>query len=116
MRFFKTIILLSLLAGTALAFKAPLQEVTIKIASHCDHFDVCETGKSRLEKELMLTSGVKAVNIDSKAMTVIIKYNPKRTKPEKIRLVISKAGYDADDVKADPKGQKNLDGCCQKKE
>lgn len=68
-----------------------------------------------MEKELTLTSGVKQVNIDSKAMTVTVKYNPKRTSADKIRKVISEAGYDADDVKAEPKGVEKLDECCRKK-
>ncbi len=111
----KIIFLLLIVAATAFAFTKPLQEVTIKIATNCDHFDVCETGKTRLEKELTLTSGIKKVSIDSKLMTVTVKYNAKRISPDKIRKVIAQAGYDADDVKADPKGVEELDECCKKK-
>jgi copper chaperone CopZ len=113
---FKVIFLLLIVPLLSISASTALEEVIIKIGSHCDHFDQCETGKSRLEKELMLTSGVKAVTIDSKTMMATIKYNPKRTKPEKIRQVISEAGYDADDIKANPKGERKLDDCCQKKE
>lgn len=113
---FPKIILALLLAVTGFAFKAPLAEITIKTATNCSHFEVCETGKTRLEKELTLTPGIKEVKIDSKEMTVSVKYNPKRITPEKIRKVISEAGYDADDVKADPKGYEKLDECCKKKE
>ncbi|MEO5642260.1 MAG: heavy-metal-associated domain-containing protein [Bacteroidia bacterium] len=113
MRLAKTLLLLTIVFAN-FAFLAPLQEITIKTASHCDHFDVCETGKQRLEKQLMLTSGIKQVNIDSKTMLISVKYNPKRITPEKIRKVISQAGYDADDVKADPKGVEQLDECCKK--
>lgn len=90
-------------------------EITIKTTFYCDHYDKCES-KPALEKEIMLTTGVKAVTIDGAAMTIKVKYNPKQITPEKIRTVISKAGYDADDVKADPKGSDKLDGCCKKKD
>ncbi|CAN5904362.1 hypothetical protein BH11BAC7_BH11BAC7_04500 [soil metagenome] len=113
MRLTRILFLLTIIF-TQLAFVAPLQEITIKTSSHCDHFEICETGKERLEKQLMLTSGIKHVNIDSKTMLISVKYNPKRITPEKIRKVISQAGYDADDVKADPKGVEQLDECCKK--
>jgi copper chaperone CopZ len=111
----KILFFVALLAMVGLSFAPKLDEVTIKTSSHCDHFEICETGKAKLEKELTLTPGVKAVNIDSKAMTITVKYNAKRTNPEKIRKVISQCGYDADDVKADPKGYEKLDECCKKK-
>lgn len=112
-----TTILLSLFVLiTGSAFMKPqLSEVVIKTMFYCDHYDQCES-KPALEKELMLTRGVKSVLIDSKAMTITVKYNPKKVTPEKIRKVISDAGYDADDVKANPKSQEKLDGCCKKKE
>ena len=95
--------------------KPKFAEVTIKTTFYCDHYDKCES-KPALEKDVMLTTGVKGVTIDAAAMTIKVKYNPKQVTPEKIRNVISKAGYDADDIKADPKGVENLDGCCKKKD
>lgn len=94
--------------------KPQLTEVVIKTTFYCDHYDQCES-KPALEKEIMLTRGVKSVTIDAKAMTITVKYHPKRTNPDKIRKVISNAGYDADSVKADPKAVEKLDGCCKKK-
>jgi hypothetical protein len=46
---------------------------------------------------------------------VTVTFNSKKTDEQKIRETISKAGYDADDVKADPKGVTKLDDCCKKK-
>ncbi|HLG02355.1 MAG TPA: hypothetical protein VI731_02090, partial [Bacteroidia bacterium] len=77
----KTFLFLLLVPFLCAAAAIASAEVTIKISSHCDHFAVCETGKSLLEKELMLTAGVKAVSIDSQLMTVTVKYNPRRTNP-----------------------------------
>lgn len=99
---------------TAFVMKPKTEEVVIKTTFYCDHYAQCES-KPALEKEIMLTSGVKSVNIDATAMTITVKYNPKRTNPDKIRKVISQAGYDADSVKADPKAYEKLDGCCKKK-
>lgn len=94
--------------------KPKLAEVVIKTTFYCDHFMECES-HDILEKEIMLTSGVKAVTIDATAMTITVKYKPKMITPDKIRTVISNAGYDADSVKANPKAYEKLDGCCKKK-
>lgn len=94
--------------------KPKIAEVVIKTTFYCNHYAQCES-KPALEKEIMLTAGVKSVVIDATAMTITVQYKPKQTSPDKIRNVISKAGYDADSVKADPKAVEKLDGCCKKK-
>ncbi len=108
------ILAIGFLITTAFA-KPQLAEVVIHTTFYCNHYDVCES-KPALEKEIMLTTGVKSVVIDSKAMTITVKYKPKQTTPDKIRKVISQSGYDADSVKADPKAVEKLDGCCKKQE
>ena len=95
--------------------KSNTAEVTVKTQFYCDHFDVCES-KAALEKDIAFTRGVKRVTIDSKAMTIHVVYNPKQTDAQKIRQAIAKSGYDADEIKADPKGVEKLDQCCRKKE
>lgn len=116
----KTLVTLILAVTASLFFSTPAnaqtKEVTVKLGAYCDHFDQCETGKARLEKELMFTKGVKDIKTDSKALTVTVQYNSKKTSEEKIREAIAKAGYDADNVKAEPKGYEKLDDCCKKKE
>ena len=69
-------------------------EIKIKTSAICD---MCK--KSNLD-------------VSSKMITVV--YNSTKTTPEKIRLAISKAGYDADDVPANPKAYKKLEDCCKK--
>jgi cation transport ATPase len=75
---------------------------------------VCEMCKETLEKTMAYEKGVKssALDVDSKVLTVT--YNPKKTSPEKIKLAITKVGYDADDLHADAKAYENLDICCKK--
>lgn len=95
--------------------KPNLAQVVVKTTFYCNHYDECES-KPLLEKEIMLTRGVKSVVIDGKTQTITVKYKPKQVTPDKIRTVISNAGYDADTVKANPKAYEKLDGCCKKKE
>lgn len=62
---------------------------------------------------MLKISGVKMYELDEKAMTFTVYYNPKKTSLDEIRKGISNLGYDADDVKADPVAYENLDGCCK---
>jgi hypothetical protein len=49
-------------------------------------------------------------------MALTITFNPSKITSVKIREEISKLGYDADDIKADPAAYQKLDGCCKKSE
>ena len=75
---------------------------------------VCETCKKTIEQALAFEKGVKKSVLDLTTKVVTVTYNPKKTTPEKIKLAISNAGYDADEVKANPKAYKKLEECCKK--
>jgi periplasmic mercuric ion binding protein len=75
---------------------------------------VCETCKETIEKALAFEKGVKKSTLDVASKIVTVTYNPEKTTPEKIREAIANAGYDADDVKANPKVFKKLPDCCKK--
>ena len=83
-------------------------EIKIKTSAMCD---MC---KESIEKALAFEKGVKSsdLNVDTKVCTV--KYDAAKTTIDKIKIAISKAGYDADDVKADPKAYNKLSPCCKK--
>ncbi len=83
-------------------------EIKIKTSAQCD---MC---KETIEKAMAYEKGVKTsdLNVDTKICTV--KYDATKTTPEKIKLAISKVGYDADEVKADQKAYAKLSPCCQK--
>lgn len=83
-------------------------EVKIKTSAECD---MC---KKTIEKTLSFEKGVKKVECDIETKEVSVTYNPKKTSPEKIREAISKAGYDADEVKANNKAYQKLPECCKK--
>jgi mercuric ion binding protein len=74
---------------------------------------VCETCKKIIEKDLSFEKGVKSSSLDVETKTLMVVYNPEKTTPEKVRIAVTKAGYDADSLKADPKAFKKLPECCQ---
>ena len=83
-------------------------EVKIKTSAQC------ESCQNRIESKLNFTKGVKSAKLDIKTQIVTIVYNPEKTSPEKLREVISKTGYDADEVPADQKAYGKLPKCCKK--
>ena len=74
----------------------------------------CETCKATIEKHMNFEKGVKSaeLNIEDKNLTVI--YDAKKTTPEKLRIAVTKSGYDADSLMADPKAYEKLRKCCKK--
>ena len=91
------------------------ETIVVKTNIYCDHCKECSSCSGKIEKELGFDKGIKLVRLDEKAMTLTITYNPKKTTPEEIRQTISKYGFDADEVKADPAAYEKLDECCKKK-
>lgn len=89
------------------------QKAVIKTFLHCDHCAVCETCGQKFKTEMLKIKGVKMYELDDKAMTFTIYYNSKKTTLQAIKEGISKLGYDADEVKADPEAYEGLDGCCK---
>ena len=75
---------------------------------------VCGMCKDRIETNLSSEKGVKSVSLDTETKIVTVGYNPEKTNPESIRLAISKIGYDADNIKADPVAYEKLPVCCKK--
>ena len=83
---------------------------TMKIKSSV----VCNMCKDRVETGLAFTKGVKNVTVDLDTKIINVTYKPKKTTPEKIRLAVSKLGYDADEVPANQKAYDKLPSCCKK--
>ena len=75
---------------------------------------VCGMCKERIEHDLAFEKGIKSVSLDDESKIVTVGFSPKKTNPDNIRQAISKIGYDADDVKADPVAYEKLPGCCKK--
>ncbi len=75
---------------------------------------VCDMCKETIEKHMAFEKGVKKSSLDVESKILTVTYNPTKTTPEKIRIAITKCGYDADDVPANPKAYNKLHACCKK--
>lgn len=74
----------------------------------------CDECKKRIESYLSREEGVQKVVVDYKKKTTKVTYLVDRTSIENVKTAIANAGYDADDVTADPEAYKKLPRCCKK--
>lgn len=109
----KTFFIIAFMTLTTLTAKAQVQKAIIKTTITCDHCKACETCGQLFEKKLIRQKGVQMVTLNETDMTITVFFNSKKTDLSAIRTAISQLGYDADDVKADPKGYDALDDCCK---
>ena len=86
------------------------KELTFKSSINCD---MC---KEKIEKDLVLTKGVKKVNVDVYKKEIKVTFNAEKTTEAKLKKAISKIGYDSDEVVANKKAHDHLAKCCQKTE
>ena len=108
MKTFTLLFIFSLLWLVTFAQDVKYTEIKIKTSSQCD---MC---KERIEEALAFEKGVKKSELDIETQIVTVSYKKGKTTPEKIRMAISKVGYDADDFKADPRAYSKLPACCKK--
>src|ERR1700749_11937 len=101
---------------TAISFFASAQTkglLTAKISTPTVQCDMC---KERIESYLKRYDGVTYVNVNVKRKETTVKYLTDRTNIENIKTAIANAGYDADDIHANPDSYKELPKCCKKPE
>ena len=89
--------------------KISAQTDTVRIQTSA----ICKTCKQTLEHEISFEKGVKSSSLDVPSGVLTIVYHSGKTDAEKLRLAISKIGYDADSVKADQRAYKQLPDCCK---
>ena len=82
--------------------------LTIRTSATCD---MC---KKTIENYLAFEKGIRHSELDVSTKLLTVMYDPRRTTPDRIRLAVTKSGYDADDLKADPKAYNKLEECCRK--
>lgn len=90
------------------------EKAVIKTNIDCDHCKACETCGMNFQENLYKITGLKMYELDEKAMTLTVYYNGKKTSLDKIKVAITKLGYDADELKADKDAYEKLDDCCKK--
>jgi periplasmic mercuric ion binding protein len=76
----------------------------------------CQECKERIESYLSREDGVQKVVVDYKRKITKVTYLIDRTNYENVKTAIANAGYDADDVTANPDSYKKLPTCCKKPE
>ncbi|WP_177762549.1 cation transporter [Flavobacterium sp. I3-2] len=111
--------ILNLLIVLFLTFSAQAQnkkndKAEIKLSIECDHCKVCETCGLNFRDNMLKVKGVTMYELNEETKTMTVYYNTKKTDLSKIKTAISKLGFDADEVKADPEAYEKLDGCCKK--
>ena len=74
---------------------------------------VCQKCADKFKENVPYFKGVKSYNYDMKTAKLTINYDAKRTNPDQLRQQISKLGYNADNVKADPAARAKLPACCR---
>ena len=76
----------------------------------------CGTCKNKIETYLKRYNGITSVNVNYKKKETTVKYVTDRINEEEIKAAIANAGYDANDVTANPDSYKRLPQCCKKPE
>ena len=96
------------LAAAMLAAPAFAGEIEIKVPTM-----VCETCCTTIVKAIKSVEGVTAVKPDTEKKLMRVTVGNKEGIREQIEKAISKAGYQANDVKADLQAFADLPGCCK---
>ncbi len=77
----------------------------------------CDPCKAKIEALVpKLVDGLVKITVQPKRKITQVQYYPDRTNIEEIKTAISNAGFDADDVMANPDVYKKLPACCKKPE
>jgi mercuric ion binding protein len=98
-----------------IAQKSGIDSLIVQTKIYCDHCAECEDCMPHIERELRFTKGVESSKLDVASQTITIYYHTKKVSPEALRKAVSNAGFDADNVMANPKAVARLDECCRKK-
>lgn len=98
-----------LLALVSFGQTKPIQ--TVKISTPTVQCDMC---KKTIEDYLKRYDGVMSVVVNVKKKETVVKYYTDRTNEENIKTAIANAGYDANEVAANPDSYKALPSCCKK--
>lgn len=81
---------------------------------HIQTSAVCGTCKETLEHDLSFVKGIVSSELVVKTKELTVIYDPKKIDANQVRVEVTKIGYDADSLKANPKSFKRLPDCCKK--
>lgn len=83
-----------------------LQEIIIPTAQ-------CGMCVARIDKALNDVDGILKYKVELDALKVKVKYDNNKISLHQIEQIISKTGYQANTIPADPEAYKKLDMCCR---
>lgn len=101
-------ILMMMFSSPSWAQRRNTAEVEIKTSAQCP---MC---KESIERTLTFERGVRNALLDMETKKVTVRYNSRRTGPDKLRKAITSLGYDADHMEGDARAYADLPGCCKK--
>lgn len=104
-------IIICLLFSVSFGFSQQKKPVSVTVSTPTVQCEMC---KKRIEDYLKYEEGVTAIVVDFKQKKAKVSYLTDRTNLENIKTAIANAGYDADDVKAEPDAYEKLPKCCKK--
>lgn len=110
------IFLIFILFANGTLAQSKIATINIKASIYCDHCKKCPSCGKKLENAVYNVKGVKRIDINEADKTLTVIYNSQKTNPETIKKAITKVGFDADDMTADPEAYTKLDDCCKKPE
>ena len=105
---------LSLFILMAFTFSAKAQQKTTDKADIKTPGLLCDACKDIIERSLFKQYGIISYKVDLKKKTVTVAWITDRTDIEQIKALIAGAGFDADDIAAEPTAYKRLPPCCRK--
>ena len=107
MRYFMTFLFLYLLIGYTNAQGKKVMTSIINTSAECN------SCKVRLEEKLNHITGIRFAELNIESKDLKVSYNSKKISLNKIRNIISKVGYNADDIPANANSVKKLPDCCK---
>jgi len=102
------LLMILFLASTTVATAGKYEKAEFQTSAICD---MC---KEKIESKLGVTEGVvySYLNLQNKKLKV--KYDPQVISLDQIKTIVSNAGYDAGEIKANKAAYSKLAKCCQK--
>lgn len=88
---------------------AEMKEDSIKTTA------VCDECKERIESKFKQVRKLESYNLNFETGIFTVKYDTEKIELKEIKKIVSQLGYDADDIKADPKAYAKLPKCCKHK-
>jgi periplasmic mercuric ion binding protein len=109
-------LLFSLLAVCFIAIAGSAQQKAVQTVKIKTPTVQCEKCKKTIEEYIKRVDGVMTVNVHVKNKETTVKFLTDRTNIEVLKTGIANAGYDADEIAANPDSYKALPKCCKKPE